>query len=199
MNPNIGTANWLALKVADSSHYANHTWRPWRMLFNQNVEYVGVRFSSFFTEANYDKFWVSGTSSTAYHGNALLGDPYAPPLNQYLGPWFANGGGTAPAHIGFEWNTDDSVNFVGFNLDSLKVSCRQTYQSPVNTFELERNYPYEGLFLGSNDLMYVKVKQPAGYKMGLVLWPIDDADFDIFASNNNISSQLAEQAMERNA
>ena len=70
----------------------------------------------------------------------------------------------------------------GFHLviDALKLNCRTDQgQQPVNTLEINQNYPYTGYLLGTNDVIYVYVWQPGGYEMTLNLWPLDaGTDFE---------------------
>ena len=182
----ISTKKWQALRIQNKDEYENNTWRPWRMLFNKNVEYVGYRFYSFDVEFFYDHLDITGSAGPIrYTGTEPLIHPDFPPLGQFLGPAHTLGGGSNTAYLDFEWYVDSSVRKTGYKIDALQLHCRQTPAERANDHELLQNYPYDGYFLGSRDVIYVKVKQPAGYKMGLLLWPIADADFDIYASTTD--------------
>ena len=182
----ISTEFWQQLKMYQPSTYANHTYRPWRMLFNQNVWVASLRFTGFETENNYDKLYIMhGLGTTEYHGRDSQSDPNVPPLNTFI-PFLTNFSGTAPAYLDYKWHSDSSINYQGNEIDALQLHCAINPQPPSNTLYVARNYPHEGYLLGSTDVIYVKVVQPAGYEMGLVLWPLtNNVDFDLYASTSS--------------
>ncbi|MBW2736132.1 MAG: hypothetical protein JRH20_27420 [Deltaproteobacteria bacterium] len=88
-----------------------------------------------------------------------------------------------PGQFRFEWYTDGSYNYTGYEMDALQIHCSFVPSTPNNSLQLEPNYPYHGYLLGEGDVIYVKVRQPAGHAMGLLLWPRDEGtDFDVLAS-----------------
>ena len=184
---NKDSRHFLPVKQRYTLHYENHTHRPWRLLLNQNVQSVGLRFTRFDVEKDYDRLWIdSGSGQIVYTGQSGVTPPHpnVPPIDGTVsGPFAVLGGGVGPAYLDFTWYTDASVNYNGFKIDGIQINCRPNPSLPSNVREVERNFPHEGYFLGTNDVIWLKVRQPAGYDMGLLLWPLDPGtDFDLFAS-----------------
>jgi hypothetical protein len=206
----ISTDFFQAKNITFKSQYAHWIARPWRMLFSQNVKHVSIKFNRFAVEKTYDFLKLYHNNGTTDF-TGISGEAGAPILNGEIGPYEVKGASNATGYLEFFFSTDqsniyggqvDTTRYTGYKIDGINLLCHSTYPcssgtcpagkvcsggecipTPINNMWISRNYPHDGYLLGTDDVIYVKTTQPAGYEMGLVLYPLNsNADFDIIAS-----------------
>ncbi len=176
---NISINKWQQKDHENWDNYAHNAHRFWPILFNQNVEYVSYHFWNFNVPVG-DSFSITHRNGTAtYDNNNRPPDPAGPFLTK------TTSGHTGATYLEHEWTANDADNDQGYKIDYLLLNCLSDPIQPANTTFVQRNRGYNGVLLGTDDVIWVWTVQPQGKEMSILLWPENPApgtDLDLFLS-----------------
>lgn len=171
-----------------SPTYQNNTEYNWLLFANSNVRQFAHRIAlpQWNTEFGWDQFSVTGQGEAlTYQGTIPAGYP------NILGvpiPWVM-AGDAFTRWLSLHWHTDDSVYFDNVPyFDEVKPLCDASVNPTVNQWLIQSNTRYDGILIGTGDVIYLRVTQPANIQMTIVLDVLAAdpvaSDFDLYVSTS---------------
>jgi hypothetical protein len=174
---NLGATRFDRSPV-DGNAYVNNTDYSWTLMMNPNVHTVELHTPGFNTESGFDflrlTYNTGGSSTTDFTGIQGAGS------SQYI----TAGAATSEKTIDFRWHSDVSIYGTPARFDTASFECAGS-NSAINTITVSNQGMSEGLLLGTGDVIYAAVSQPANEPLLIsvnALATTAVADFDLFVS-----------------
>ncbi len=146
------------------------------LLTNQNVTWLATSFSSFDTEANFDKLAFGGIATPSVLTGAL-GTP--------MSTFYSRLGSFQASPLSMQFTSDYSVTHRGFDLSALTVGCSGSSSSAITSFPPGHGR-IDGVLLGKNDVVYTSfTTDSTDAHYSLAMWSPSTAggqDFDVYAA-----------------
>ena len=165
------------------ANYANAKDFSWRLLFNPNVNLVGLQINNWNIEMNFDSMALFDRFSTNIFTGFI---PSGWTSNSYL-TLPTIGAQRAASYFDFSWYTDYSDTYKSPLIDKVRVKCSGNWPTNNTTPALANNKRYEGILIATGDVLYFSTVQKAGQRLIISLDHLStqvSADFDLFASSN---------------